>query len=244
MEGKQMNLKLLGITGGVALTAILLVTVIVIAMGEEGPGFKEEPPTMEEIPEETIHFDPTPEIMVEDQETVYWPIFGPSNSTEIILVTGVQAHLIWSDDESAPTLRPMYQNVPDTMTLKAVATPIIGSSSVDNSSNANGTITITGRSDTGNTRVDLDLASTPVVLVEGAGSNISFSEEGASEPGTSGLYISVSCVAGDLEASRPALLLYNDMGDEVSLTISVTIKRVPVDTFDEWYRTQNEVSKW
>jgi len=239
-----MNFKLLGITGGVVLTAILLVTVLVFAIGGEGPGLKEEPPTMEEIPEETIHFDPTPEIMVEDQNTVYWPIFGPSNSTEIILVTGVQAHLTWSDDESAPTLRPMYQNMPDTMTIQTVATPVIASGDGDNSSNANGTITMTGRSDTGTTRIDLDLASTPVVLVEGAGSNISFSEEGTSEPGASGLFISVSCMAGDLEASRPALLLYNDMGDEVSLTISVRIKRVPADTFDEWYRAQNGVSEW
>jgi hypothetical protein len=243
VEDPIMKGKVIGIIGGVAVSLILLVTVVVFAMGNDGPTFKKEIPTMEEIPEETIHLDPTPEVMVGDQNTVYWPILGPSNSTEIILVTGVQVHLTWSDDESAPALRPMYQNMPDTMTLQAVAVPLIGSGG-DNSSAENGTLTMTGRSDTGSTRIDMDLASTPVMLEEGTDTNISFNPDGAGDPGNSGLYLSVSCEAGDLEASRPALLLYNDMGDEVTLTISVTIKRIPAVTFEQWYETQNGVSEW
>jgi hypothetical protein len=239
-----MKAKVLGITGAAVGAVILLVTVVVFAMGGGGPSFKEEAPTMEEIPEETIHFDPTLEIMVEDQSTVYWPIFGPSNSTEVILVTGVQVHLTWSDDESAPALRPMYQNMPDTMTLQAVASPLIGSGGDGNDTGTNETVSMTGRSDTGTTRIDLDLASTPVILEGGPETNISFTESGSNDPGNSGLYISVSCEAGDLEASRPALLLYNDRGDEVTLTISVTIKRVPVVTFEDWYEMQNSVSEW
>ncbi len=183
--------------------------------------------------------------MVADGGTVYWPIFGPSNSTSVILVTGIQVHITWSDDEQPPAFRPTYQNMPDTMNLGVSAIPFLSSfDESENSTDPNSTLTQYSSSDAGNARIDLNMGSDPTLLKEGNNENISFDPLGASEPGNTGLYISVECTAGHLESSRPALLRYTDRGDEVSLTISITIKRVPVETFEIWVEQQTRSNEW
>jgi hypothetical protein len=205
---------------------------------------------MDEIPADTMNFEPTPEVMVPDEGEVFWPIFGPTNSTEVVMITGIKVHMTWSDDENPPLFRPFYQNLPDTMTLGVTGTPYLqsiesgGNTTDDENNTAGGTVTKTSMSDSGTTRVDLDLRSTPIVLGEGSDTNLSFDQAGTSDPGNSGLYISVSCIAGHIESTKPSAIRYLDQGDEVILTISITYKRVPSDVFEAWVEEQTHSSDW
>jgi hypothetical protein len=239
-----MQIKTISIIGAVLVVAILLGTVVIFMMGGGEPSFTEDLPTMDEAPTETFNFDPTEEVMVEDEGTVYWPISGPVNSTDVVLVTGIQVRIAWSDDENPPASRPLYQNMPDTMTLDVVAAPYLSSVKGDGNDTANSTVVKSSRSDTGSTRVDLDMKSNPILLDSGSNENLSFDPAGSSEPGNSGLYVAVSCIAGHIEASRPAMLRYTDRGDEVSLTISVTVRIVPTEVFEQWVAEQTQESTW
>jgi hypothetical protein len=182
--------------------------------------------------------------MVHDEETVYWPIYGPSNSTDVILVTGIQVLITWSDDEEPPAIRPMYQNTPDTMTLDIVASPYLQSLQSGANDTENSTITKSSNSDAGSTRVDLDMKSSPLLLESGSDDNVSFDPSGSSEHGNTGLYIGVSCIAGNIEASRLAMLMYTDSGDEISLDVTISFKSVPTEVFDAWVQEQTEGPEW
>jgi len=234
-----MNAKVVGIIGAVIAVIILLVVGLIFFMGGGESGEAKQMMTLDEITAETITLDPAENIMVLDEGTFYWPLMGPANSTEIIMITGLQVLVTWSDDEQPPSSRPFYENTPDEMTLEAVAVPFLSTIDSSDNSTANNTLMATSRSDTGSTRIDLDLMSTPVVLSTGSGENISYDPAGASEPGNTGLYISVSCIAGDIKATRPALLMYTDRGDEVTLEVSISFKRIPQNVFDSWVIEQS-----
>jgi hypothetical protein len=242
----MMKAKIFAIIGAVLAVAVILGTVLIFMTGGGEPSFKEDLPTMDEVPSETINFDPTGEVMIPDQEEVFWPIYGPTNSTEVIMVTGIQVHITWSDDENPPASRPFYQNMPDTMTLEVTASPYL--QSVENggndTANETGVISKTSMSESGNTRVDLDLKASPVVLEEGGDTNLSFDPSGFSDKGSTGLYIGISCIAGHIESSRPALLRYTDRGDEITMTVSITIKKVPAEVFEAWVAEQTASSEW
>jgi hypothetical protein len=219
-------------------------TLLIFMMGGGEPGSSEELRTMDEFTVETINFETSGEVMVNDEETVYWPIHGPSNSTEVILVTGIQVLLTWSDDEQPPASRPMYQNTPDTMTLDVVASPYLQSLDSGANGTENSTVSKSSNADTGTTRVDLDMKSSPVLLETGSDGNVSFDPAGSSEHGSTGLYIGVTCLAGNIEASRPAVLMYTDRGDEVSLDVTISLKRVPQEVFEAWVQEQTQGPEW
>jgi hypothetical protein len=239
-----MKISTITIIGAALIVAISLGTLLIFMMGGGEPGFAAELPSMEEAPTETYNFEPTAEVMVNDEGSVYWPIYGPSNSTEVVLVTGAQILLTWSDDENPPASRPMYQNMPDTMTLEVVGSPYLQTLGSEGNNTENSTVSKTSMADTGTTRVDLDMKSSPVLLESGTDENLSFDPSGSSDHGNTGLYISVSCMAGHIEASRPAMLRYTDRGDEVSITVSITVKRVPVEVFEQWVQEQTQTSEW
>jgi len=234
-----MKAKVLGIIGAVIAVILLLVVGLTFLMGGGESGTAKEMMTMDEIVEETVDLDPTGEVMVLDEGTVYWPVLGPGNSTDVIMITGLQVLVTWSDDEQPPAYRPFYENTPDEMTVEAVAVPFLSTLDPSDNSTANNTLMASSRSDTGSTRIDLDLMSTPVVLTTGNGENVSFDPAGSSDPGNTGLYISVSCIAGNIEPTRPGFLMYTDRGDEVTLTVSISFKRVPQNVFDAWVTEQS-----
>ncbi|MGA1820161.1 MAG: hypothetical protein ACMUHU_04035 [Thermoplasmatota archaeon] len=238
-----MKAKVIGIIGAVLAVVILLIVGVTLLMGGGESGAAKQVMSMDEIVEETIDLDPTGEVMVVNEGTVYWPVQGPGNSTDVIMITGIQVLVSWSDDEQPPASRPFYENTPDQMSLDVVAVPFLVTLDSSGNSTANNTIVASSRSDTGSTRIDLDLMSTPVVLSAGDGDNASFDPAGSSEPGNTGLYISVSCIAGNIEATRPALLMYTDRGDEVTLTVSISFKRVPQEVFEAWV-TEQSGSDW
>ncbi|MGA1793949.1 MAG: hypothetical protein ACMUHM_08365 [Thermoplasmatota archaeon] len=238
-----MKAKVIGIIGAVLVVVLLLVVGLTFLMGGGGSGAAKEMISMDEIVEETIDLDPAEDIMVPDEGTVYWPVQGPANSTEVIMITGIQVLISWTDDEQPPASRPLYENTPDQMSLDVVAVPYLATIDPSGNSTANNTITASSNSDMGSTRIDLDLMSTPVVLTAGGGENVSFDPAGASEPGNTGLYISVSCIAGHIEASRPALLRYTDRGDEVTITMSISFKRAPQEVFDAWLAEQTRTEE-
>jgi hypothetical protein len=239
-----MRIKTITIFGTILLVAILSGVLLIFMMGGGEPSFSQELPTMDEAPTETFSFNPNEEIMIEDESTVYWPISGPSNSTDVILVTGVQVFIAWADDENPPASRPLYQNMPDTMTLDVVASPYLESVRSDGNDTANSTVVKSASSDTGSTRVDLNMMSNPLLLEAGSGENISFEPAGSSDPGNTGLYIAVSCMAGHIEATRPAMLRYTDRGDEIIISVQIMVKIVPTEVFENWVAEQTSESIW
>jgi hypothetical protein len=239
-----MKIKTISIIGAVLILAILSGTLLIFMMGGGEPSFSKELPTMDEAPTETLNFNPTEEIMIEDGGTTYWPISGPSNSTDVILVTGIQVRIAWSDDENPPASRPLYRNMPDTMTVDVVATPYLQSIQTEGNDSANSTVTTSANSDTGSIGVDLSLLSNPILLEAGTDENVSFDPAGTSESGNTGLYIAVSCMAGHIEASRPAMLRYTDRGDEITISVLITIKIVPTEVFEHWVAEQTSESLW
>jgi hypothetical protein len=136
--------------------------------------------------------------------------------------------------------------MPDTMTLDVTAKPYLQSLETDGNDTGNetGTISKVSFSDSGNTRVDLDLKASPVVLEEGPETNVSYDPEGTTDAGNTGLYIKVSCVAGDMESSKPSLLLYTDRGDEITMTVTINAKFVPREVFDAWVAEQTQGNEW
>jgi hypothetical protein len=239
-----MKIKTISIIGVILVVAILSGTLVVFMMGGGEPSFSQELPSMDEAPTETYNFDPTDEIMIEDGNTMYWPVSGPSNSTDVILVTGIQVRVVWSDDENPPATRPMYQNMPDTMTLDVVAKPFLSSIRTDENNTEDSNATKSSESDAGSTRADLDMKSNPILLEAGTDENVSFDPSGSSDPGNTGLFVAVTCTAGHIEATRPAMLRYTDRGDEVSLTVSITVKTVPTEVFELWVEEQSRSSEW
>jgi hypothetical protein len=134
--------------------------------------------------------------------------------------------------------------MPDTMTLDVVAAPYLQSIQTEGNDSANSTVTTSANSDTGSIGVDLSLLSNPILLEAGTDENVSFDPAGTSESGNTGLYIAVSCMAGHIEASRPAMLRYTDRGDEITISVLITIKIVPTEVFEHWVAEQTSESLW
>jgi hypothetical protein len=239
-----MKKKTVAILGSVAIVVILVGVIMIVMMGGGEPSIKQDLPTMDEIPSETIHFEPTSEVMIPDEGEVFWPIHGPTNSTEVIMITGIQVHVTWSDDESAPARKPLYENMPDTMSIDIVAKPYLQSLESDGNDTSNGTMTSSSDAITGTVRIDMDLKASPVLLEEGPDTNISFDPAGSADGGNTGLYIKISCLAGDIEKSMPALRVYPDRGDEVTMTVTITVKKVPVEVFEAWVEEQTQSTEW
>lgn len=227
--------------GAGSVSLLFIITLVIVAI----VGGKEEAPSMEiagleEYGEETKDLL-TENIMVEDGQTKYWSIGRPGNTTDLVLVTGVQVLIAWSDDERAPATRPFYTNTPDTFTLSIIGEPLLDKGISTGGNNTNDTSTSTVRqsstSQMGTTRVILEILNNPILLErEGneSGENWQWNPEGGAEPGNTGLFINVTCIAGDIISSRPALLSYNDPGDEISMSVAVSYKIVPEEVVINW----------
>ncbi len=227
--------------GGAAVSSLFLITLVIVALvggKEEAPSMKL--PGLEEYGETTTPFVCDGR-MINDGETVYWDIGRPGNSTDLILVTGVQVLIAWSDDETPPATRPLYSNTPDTFILSAIGVPLLWKDDSADGNNTNVTeekvIRISSTSQMGTTRVSLDIMNNPILL-ERDGNETSdewlWNPEGSSQPGRTGFYINVTCIAGHIESSRPALLRYNDPGDEISMSVALSYKAVPKEIVDSW----------
>ena len=240
---KRRDKKKIMIMAG-AISIIFLITVLSINVFRGKSEIDEEKtPGLEEFGED--YFDlRVDNVMVEDEQTLYWDIAFSSNSTDIIVITGVQILMIWSDDESPPAFRPTYDNTPDTFILSIEGIPLLGAGNGgadDNSTNVTTTDTVrtSSTSNMGSTRVTLDAMNNPILMkTTGNGSSNStvteWKQEGSTEPGNTGLFINVTCIAGDIVSNRPALLMYNDLGDEVTMTIKVFYKSIPQNVLDNW----------
>jgi hypothetical protein len=243
---RKKDKKRLMIAGG-AVSLIFLMTVVVVAL----VGGKEDTPSMEipgleEFGEEVVDFQ-TENVMINDQETVYWDIGRPGNTTDNVLVTGVQVLIVWSDDERAPSTRPLYTNTPDTFILSVIGVPVLGRSPSADGNNTNGTVEggelrISSTSQMGSTRVTLECMNNPILLEQkgnGTGTDFEWDPAGNSEPGNTGLFINVTCMAGHIESSRPALLRYTDQGDEITMSIALSYKIVPDEVLESWLSTNS-----
>jgi hypothetical protein len=239
---KRRDKKRIMIASGAA-SLLFLTTIVVVAI----VGGKDDSPTidlpgLEEYGEETIPLQ-AENIMVEDGQTMYWDIGRPGNSTDIILVTGIQVLIAWSDDEMAPATRPLYTNTPDTFILSAIGVPLLSRDNTTAGNNTNQTtedvVRISSTSQMGTTRVALNILNNPILLSRSGndtGTEWEWDPAGAAEPGNTGLFINITCIAGHIESSRPALLRYTDPGDEVTISISLSFKSVPDEVVQYWLK--------
>lgn len=243
---KRKDKKKIMIIGGSVSAIILIIMLSFSIFAPENEVPDEKLPGIEEYAEETIDLAQVEDVMVTEDEVIYWNIGRPENGTDIILVTEVQVIISWSDDESAPALRPLYDNKPDTFYLTIEGIPLL-TSGISNDGNETNTTTgkvasVTSTSNMGSTRATLDILNNPILVgpMEGGsnGTAWGWDPQGSTEKGNTGLYINITCVPGDIEASRPALLLYNDLGDEVTMNVKISYKTVPEEIVNSWLDQQ------
>jgi hypothetical protein len=221
-------------------SAIFMVTVLTIALvggKEDAPVV--EVPGIEEYAEETVEFG-FENRMIEDQQTVYWDIGAPSNSTDAVIVTGIQILITWSDDEPTPAGRVLYENEPDEFFLSVEGIPLLqGSTTTTENLTQNRTIRVASNSDMGSARVNFNILDNPILLssqnltVDNK-TGLEWDPAGKDGPGNTGLFINVSCIAGHIEARRPALLRYTDQGDQIMMSVALSFKTIPHDILENW----------
>lgn len=195
-------------------------------------------PGIETYPEEKIEFlIPDPGVMINDGATVFFPI--TPHGTGVALISNVNAGIGWSDDEVPPSWRLTYSNEPDTMSMSIVI--------LSDSGEANDTLEMDGESDTGNVNLIFSMAQQNGVVKGDGGANWTFSDTGSSElTGNASFYIAVSCTTGPITSSRPALLMYNDFGDEITMTVTITYKQIPLEVYEYWQKETEptEAEEW
>ena len=188
---------------------------------------------LDQFAEEMLSFSTDAPVTVLDEETIYFPIEGIGNGTEIVLLTEVVALVTWSDDEVPPAWRVTYQNEPDTMTLTIFGIPMNvaeGNQTDDNNTAAPATV---ATSHTGTARAMRQMTQNPVVLT-GPGENISVNMAGGPDKGDTGAYVSVSCVAGPIRSSGTRFLMYNDNGDDININIQIKFRLIPLEVYNYW----------
>jgi len=227
--------------GTVVLLLSAIAALLLLSGGDSGTVAEDEIPRIDQFEEKIHSYSTESEVMVGDGQTLYWPIFAPSNSSGVIVVTGVRGTLTWSDDENPPAYRPSYQNMPDTFRFTAVGVPMTNTENMDNSTGNTSFVQQSSTSNSGSTGLSLVMTSNPAPLKAGPSDNWTIPPEGISEPGDSGLFLSVECTAGDIRSSRPAMLYYNDQGDEVSMRLQIMYRVVPQEIFDHWNDGDNEI---
>ena len=229
-----MERKMMFIIIGAVIAILVIGTGSFLALsGGEEEEKKVEYQRLDQYSEEMLSFSTEAAVTVGDGNTVYFPIEGIGNGTEVVLLTEVVALATWSDDEVPPAWRVTYQNEPDTMTLSIFGVPMNvaeGNQTDDNNTAAPATVAI---SQTGTVRAMRQMTQNPVVL-GGTGENITIDMAGGGDDGGTGAYVSVHCQAGAIKSSRPALLLYNDFGDEINLNIQMKFRIVPLDVYNYW----------
>lgn len=215
-----MDRKIPIIIGAVVLL-LLCSTIAVIALSGGEKKKEEKVPSLSSFPD--LNMDLTAsQVMVNENSDIYFPI--SANGTGVMLIYSVKGTISWVDDEPPPVYRPTYQNEPDTFTA-TIVTPVAGAGSGPNSTEDK-----TSTSSSGSLSVDL----TPIVpgftMVSG---NWTFPPSGTSSPGgNESAYMVVSVVAGDIKASGPRLLLYNDFGDQIDLRLTIRYKLVPLEVYE------------
>lgn len=223
-------------------SAIFMVTILTIALvGGKEDAPEVEVPGIEEYAEETVEFG-FENKMIGDLETVYWDIGSASNSTDAVIVTGIQILIAWSDDESAPTLRPLYTNTPDEFYLTVEGIPVLQGSTTTSNMTENRTIRVSSHSDMGSARVNFNILDNPILL---SSQNLTVDNKtglewdpvGTDGPGNTGLFINVTCIAGHIEPSRQHILRYTDQGDQITMSVSLSFKTVPMEILESWIKS-------
>lgn len=229
-----MERKMMFIIIGAVIAILVIGTGSFLALsGGEEEEKKVEYQRLDQYAEEMLSFSTDAAVTVLDGETVYFPIEGIGNGTEVVLLTEVVALATWADDEVPPAWRVTYQNEPDIMTLSIFGIPMNvaeGNQTGDNNTAAPATVAI---SHTGTVRAMRQMTQNPVVL-GGTGENITIDMAGSGEEGGTGAYVSVHCQAGPIRSSRPALLMYNDFGDDINLNIQIKFRLVPLEVYNYW----------
>lgn len=236
---KRKDKKLIIIIGSIVSVIFLVTTLTIAIVGGKEEAPEPQIPGIEEYAEESVEFG-FENRMIEDEQTVYWNIGAPSNSTEAIVVTGIQILIAWSDDEPTPIGRFMYENQPDEFYLTVEGIPVLqGTTSTTENMTNNRTVRVSSNSNMGSTRVNFNILDNPIHLgsqnmtVDNK-TGLEWDPAGTESPGNTGLYINVTCIAGDIEANRPALLRYTDQGDQITMSIFLNFKRIPYDILENW----------
>jgi hypothetical protein len=202
------------------------IAVFALSGGEEvsAPGV----PEISSFPDQRTGFTiPDETVEITDGSTMYFPIIP--NGTDVVLISQVKAGIRWSDDEQPPAWRLTYQNEPDTMFMEVVV--------LSDSGEANDTLNMNSTSETGSINIMFNMANNNGIVKGDGGANWTFPETGDTSLGANAtFYIAVSCAAGDIRATRPAALLYNDPGDRIGMTVEITYKQVPLEIYEYWQR--------
>jgi len=208
-----------------AVALVLLVSgIAVLALSGDDKAKKEEIPRLDTYPELKMDLV-SDSVMVGDAQTIYFPVSG-GNGSEVMLVYSVTANIRWSDDEQPPIFRPTYNNEPD-LFQASVYMP---------ASDGNGTANTTASSDSGNLNLILKPIGKPGAVKGSGQANWSFPAQGVQQPGANEtFFVSVECSAGDIRSSGTRLLLYNDPGDEIVLTLSLVYKIVPLYVYEHYF---------
>jgi len=214
----------------VGVVVVLAVSGGILAFALSGGDEKTAPdvPGMETFMEETMILTiPDDGAMIDDGSTMYFPI--TPNGTDVVMISNVNAGIGWSDDEVPPSWRLTYQNEPDTMEMSIVM--------LSESGEANDTQIATGSSDTGTVNLIFNMAQNNGIVRGNGGANWSIPETGDPEvTGNATFYISVGCTAGPIRSTRPAMLMYNDFGDEIGMTVTISYKQIPLEVYEYWQK--------
>lgn len=213
----------------IAAVGILIVcsTIAVIAFSGGEKKKTVSMPLLSSFPEETVDLSVT-QVMVNDGSDLYFPIGAPGSN--VTLVQSVRVTLSWSDDEQPPAWRLTYSNEPDTFT----ATVLMVTAGAEGG--ANGTMNMTASSSTGTLSLDLTPSGDPGYAMGNQAANWTIPLSG-----TGGLnandtvYVKVGVVAGDIRGQGPHLLMYNDFGDEIDMTVTVRYRSVPLDVYEYYF---------
>ena len=239
-EAMKMERKMMFIIIGAVIAVLIIGTGSFFAFtGGEEEKPKVEYERLDQYAEEMLTFSTDAPLDIADEETLYFPIEGIGNGTDVVLLTEVVALVTWSDDEVPPAWRVTYQNEPDIMTLTIFGIPMNvaeGNQTGDNNTAAPSTV---AQSHTGTARAMRQMTQNPVLLT-GPGENISVDMSGGPDEGDTGAYVSVSCVTGPIRSSGTRLLMYNDLGDEINVNIQIKFRRVPTEVFDYWAAIEAE----
>ena len=224
-------------------SVVFMITVLTIALvGGKEDAPEDKPPGIEEYAEETVDLI-VENIMIDNEQTVYWDIGAPSNSSDAVLVTGIQVLIAWTDDEPVPPGRFFYENKPDEFYLSVEGIPLLqGTTSASSNTTGNRTIRVSANSNMGSTRVNFDILDNPILLgyqnsTANGTSGFEWDPNGKDRPGNTGLFINVTCIAGQIESKRPALLIYTDFGDEITMSVKLSYKSVPMDVLESWIKS-------
>jgi hypothetical protein len=213
----------------IAAVGVLIICSTIAVFAFSG-GEKKKAPTMPlltSFPDETVDLSVS-QVMIDEGSDMYFPIGSPG--ANVTLVYSVRVTLTWSDDEQPPAWRVTYANEPDTFT----ATTLMMAAGAEGG--ANGTMNMTSSSSSGTLSLDLTPSGDPGYIMGKGGAEWTIPLAGTGGINANDtVYVKVGVAAGDIRGQGPHLLMYNDFGDEIDMTVTVRYKSIPLDVYDYYF---------